>query len=225
MLPLNAKLRRLCILIIESSFWKLLIIMCVFASSFLLTLTDPLSTPQLQPVSPFRDRVELASKSFTILFLFEAVLEIIAHGLIFGKNAYLLSFWNILDAFILSVGMLEFVSSSGANLLALRALRVLRPLRAIKRFVWLKSCVEVLLQSFSDVLNTLFIVSFICLVASIAGVQLFAGVFRNRCYSIEDGVIMNGFICQSAAASYMPSPAQCPSGYGETSIPTLDLPH
>jgi len=76
-----------------------------------------------------------------------ASLQILAHGLIFGKQAYLKSGWNVLDIVVVIIGLIDLVPSlRGLNLTALRALRVLRPLRAIKRIEALKLCLETLMQ-------------------------------------------------------------------------------
>jgi hypothetical protein len=41
---------------------------------------------------------------FTIVFLVEAILRVIAHGMIMGTNAYLRSGWNIIDAAVVVSG-------------------------------------------------------------------------------------------------------------------------
>jgi hypothetical protein len=41
---------------------------------------------------------------FTIVFLVEAILRVIAHGMIKGTNAYLRSGWNVIDAAVVVSG-------------------------------------------------------------------------------------------------------------------------
>ena len=41
---------------------------------------------------------------FTIVFLVEAILRVIAHGMIMGTNAYLRSGWNVIDAAVVVSG-------------------------------------------------------------------------------------------------------------------------
>ncbi len=81
------KLRRLCILLCESELWTRFILLCILASTVLLALLDPLDSTELQPESPTRDRIEIASQCFTVLFVFEALVNILAFGFAFGKNA------------------------------------------------------------------------------------------------------------------------------------------
>lgn len=59
-------------------------------------------------------------------------------------------------------------------------------------------------------LNVLCILGFICLVFSIAGVQLLGGVLRYRCVSYETGLLITDKLCQSDEGSYVASEIQCP---------------
>ena len=120
-------LRRVAIFVCESWVWDKFILLLIFVSSVLLTVVDPLDNPQMRPESPFRDRIETASSALTILFALEAGLQIIARGLYFGKNTYLKNAWNLLDIFVVTIGLMDMIPQlNGLNLTALRALRVLR---------------------------------------------------------------------------------------------------
>lgn len=48
--------------------------------------------------------IEYIGVAFTILFAIEAIIKIIALGFVFHKQAYLRSYWNILDLIIVITG-------------------------------------------------------------------------------------------------------------------------
>ena len=102
----------------------------IFANSILCAMFD------------YRDRDEKTEYNktitkgmdfFTWFFAIEAVIKIIAQGLVFAKNSYLRESGNIFDFAIAVSGMVEFfVDSSQITFLKpLRIFRVIRPLKSI----------------------------------------------------------------------------------------------
>ncbi|KAG8003101.1 Voltage-dependent T-type calcium channel subunit alpha-1H [Nibea albiflora] len=111
--------------------------------------------------------------------------KVLAHGLVFGKETYLRSPWNVVDAFLVVhslVDVLVSLVSRGKNkklgiLKVLRLLRTLRPLRVIKRAPKLKLAVEALISSVKPIGNIALICCTFFLFFGILGVQLFKGKF------------------------------------------------
>lgn len=72
---------------------------------------------------------------FLVIFTAECVMKIIAYGFVMHAGSYLRNGWNLLDFFIVVIGMLSITLSSlmkeGFDVKALRAFRVLRPLRLV----------------------------------------------------------------------------------------------
>jgi len=73
----DTQVRRLAIFVSESDIWDKFILVCIMVSSILLIVVDPLDAPHLRPLSPFRDRVELASSCLTVLFAIEASMQVL----------------------------------------------------------------------------------------------------------------------------------------------------
>ncbi|KAI7905468.1 Ion transport protein-domain-containing protein [Cokeromyces recurvatus] len=75
-----------------------------------------------------------ADWAFTVIFTFEFVVKVIADGLLFTPNAYLLNGWNILDLFVLITLYMSnfgnFAASTGLER-GFRAFKALRALRLI----------------------------------------------------------------------------------------------
>ncbi|KAG8013467.1 Voltage-dependent T-type calcium channel subunit alpha-1H [Nibea albiflora] len=111
--------------------------------------------------------------------------NVLAHGLVFGKETYLRSPWNVVDGFLVALSLVDVLVSlvsRGKNkklgiLKVLRLLRTLRPLRVIKRAPKLKLAVDALIASVKPIGNIALICCAFFLFFGILGVQLFKGKF------------------------------------------------
>uniref|UniRef100_UPI00398E85C5 voltage-dependent T-type calcium channel subunit alpha-1H n=1 Tax=Pristiophorus japonicus TaxID=55135 RepID=UPI00398E85C5 len=122
-------------------------------------------------------------------FAVEMVTKMVALG-IFGQKCYLGDTWNRLDFFIVMAGMLEYsLDGHNASLSAIRTVRVLRPLRAINRVPSMRILVTLLLDTLPMLGNVLLLCFFVFFIFGIVGVQLWAGLLRNRCF-FEDRFAM-----------------------------------
>ncbi|XP_006890168.1 PREDICTED: voltage-dependent T-type calcium channel subunit alpha-1I [Elephantulus edwardii] len=124
-----------------------------------------------------------------IFFAMEMVLKMVALG-IFGKKCYLGDTWNRLDFFIVMAGMVEYsLDLQNINLSAIRTVRVLRPLKAINRVPSMRILVNLLLDTLPMLGNVLLLCFFVFFIFGIIGVQLWAGLLRNRCFLGENVTI------------------------------------
>uniref|UniRef100_A0A8B9SNG9 Voltage-dependent T-type calcium channel subunit alpha n=1 Tax=Anas platyrhynchos TaxID=8839 RepID=A0A8B9SNG9_ANAPL len=115
-----------------------------------------------------------------IFFAMEMILKMVALG-IFGKKCYLGDTWNRLDFFIVMAGMVEYsLDLQNINLSAIRTVRVLRPLKAINRVPSMRILVNLLLDTLPMLGNVLLLCFFVFFIFGIIGVQLWAGLLRNR---------------------------------------------
>ncbi|XP_062868964.1 voltage-dependent T-type calcium channel subunit alpha-1H [Trichomycterus rosablanca] len=115
-------------------------------------------------------------------FAVEMVIKMVALG-IFGSKCYLGDTWNRLDFLIVMAGMLEYsLDGHNASLSAIRTVRVLRPLRAINRVPSMRILVTLLLDTLPMLGNVLLLCFFVFFIFGIVGVQLWAGLLRNRCF-------------------------------------------
>uniref|UniRef100_A0A3B1KKP6 Ion transport domain-containing protein n=2 Tax=Astyanax mexicanus TaxID=7994 RepID=A0A3B1KKP6_ASTMX len=115
-----------------------------------------------------------------IFFALEMVVKMVALG-IFGRRCYLGDTWNRLDFFIVMAGMVEYsLDLQNINLSAIRTVRVLRPLKAINRVPSMRILVNLLLDTLPMLGNVLLLCFFVFFIFGIIGVQLWAGLLRNR---------------------------------------------
>uniref|UniRef100_A0A8C1Z1L8 Calcium voltage-gated channel subunit alpha1 I n=1 Tax=Cyprinus carpio TaxID=7962 RepID=A0A8C1Z1L8_CYPCA len=119
-----------------------------------------------------------------IFFALEMVVKMVALG-IFGRRCYLGDTWNRLDFFIVMAGVVEYsLDLQNINLTAIRTVRVLRPLKAINRVPSMRILVSLLLDTLPMLGNVLLLCFFVFFIFGIIGVQLWAGLLRNRCVAL-----------------------------------------
>ena len=127
------------------------VLILIIISSAMLPFDNPLNDPSARSTK----LIAKINVFFTLCFLTEASIKIIAKGLFFNNmgyhvKPYMSSGWNRVDAFVVFISTLDLimtilnVGSNVAAFKALRALRALRPLRVIKKFENLKLIINAL---------------------------------------------------------------------------------
>uniref|UniRef100_A0A3Q2YQN4 Calcium voltage-gated channel subunit alpha1 H n=1 Tax=Hippocampus comes TaxID=109280 RepID=A0A3Q2YQN4_HIPCM len=147
-----------------------------------------------QPCDDTHFLLQALDDGIFVFFAGEMLVKMVALGII-GHNGYLGDTWNRLDFFIVIVGMLEYsLDGHNISLSAIRTVRVLRPLRAINRVPSMRILVTLLLDTLPMLGNVLALCFFVFFIFGIVGVQLWAGLLRNRCFMGEDD---HPFICSA----------------------------
>ncbi|XP_034535187.1 voltage-dependent T-type calcium channel subunit alpha-1H-like [Notolabrus celidotus] len=172
---------------------------------FLNCITIALERPDIPPNSSERVFLRVSNYVFTVIFLAEMAIKVVALGFCFGKQTYLQSSWNVLDGLLVFVSMVDILVSlayTGGNrilgiLRVLRLLRTLRPLRVISRAPGLKLVVETLITSLRPIGNIVLICCAFFIVFGILGVQLFKGKFYH-CEGLDTKNITNKSDCLQA---------------------------
>nr|XP_046271546.1 voltage-dependent T-type calcium channel subunit alpha-1H isoform X2 [Scatophagus argus] len=172
---------------------------------FLNCITIALERPDIQPHSTERVFLSVSNYVFTVIFLAEMAIKVVALGFCFGKQTYLQSSWNVLDGLLVFVSLVDILVSlayTGGNrilgiLRVLRLLRTLRPLRVISRAPGLKLVVETLITSLRPIGNIVLICCAFFIVFGILGVQLFKGKFYH-CEGLDTKNITNKSDCLQA---------------------------
>uniref|UniRef100_A0A674EQS8 Voltage-dependent T-type calcium channel subunit alpha n=1 Tax=Salmo trutta TaxID=8032 RepID=A0A674EQS8_SALTR len=161
-------------------------------SSMLVILLNCVTLGMFQPCEDHdceSERCKILEDFDDFIFAFfavEMVIKMVALG-IFGKKCYLGDTWNRLDFFIVLAGMLEYsLNLQNVSFSAVRTVRVLRPLRAINRVPSMRILVTLLLDTLPMLGNVLLLCFFVFFIFGIVGVQLWAGLLRNRCFLPEN---------------------------------------
>ncbi|XP_042340626.1 voltage-dependent T-type calcium channel subunit alpha-1I-like [Plectropomus leopardus] len=154
--------------------------------SILAILLNCVTLGMFQPCGHTPFLLQALDDAIFVFFAGEMVVKMVALGII-GQNGYLGDTWNRLDFFIVIVGMLEYsLDGHNVSLSAIRTVRVLRPLRAINRVPSMRILVTLLLDTLPMLGNVLALCFFVFFIFGIVGVQLWAGLLRNRCFMGED---------------------------------------
>lgn len=157
------------------------IIICILGNSFLLASKDYSTSYDDNVDTSWNDVLASADFVFTIIFIFECVVRIVAQGFVFHKNAYLRNGWNVLDFFIVMISVFSMVSDSGSQLKILRTMRVLRPLRTISSLPAMRKLIMTFFKSIPGLLNVCIFLTFFFAIFAIFGVVTFTGSQYNFC--------------------------------------------
>uniref|UniRef100_A0A8C1W674 Voltage-dependent T-type calcium channel subunit alpha n=1 Tax=Cyprinus carpio TaxID=7962 RepID=A0A8C1W674_CYPCA len=162
--------------------------------SMLVILLNCVTLGMFQPCQDLEchsDRCSILQAFDDFIFAFfavEMVVKMVALG-VFGPKCYLGDTWNRLDLFIVMAGMLEYsLDGHNVSFSAIRTVRVLRPLRAINRVPSMRILVTLLLDTLPMLGNVLLLCFFVFFIFGIVGVQLWAGLLRNRCFFDNNSV-------------------------------------
>uniref|UniRef100_A0A8C2F2Q4 Voltage-dependent T-type calcium channel subunit alpha n=1 Tax=Cyprinus carpio TaxID=7962 RepID=A0A8C2F2Q4_CYPCA len=151
--------------------------------SMLVILLNCVTLGMFQPCQDLEchsDRCSILQVTHT--YITHMVVKMVDLG-IYGPKCYLGDTWNRLDLFIVMAGMLEYsLDGHNVSFSAIRTVRVLRPLRAINRVPSMRILVTLLLDTLPMLGNVLLLCFFVFFIFGIVGVQLWAGLLRNRCF-------------------------------------------
>uniref|UniRef100_A0A673TQM7 Sodium channel protein n=1 Tax=Suricata suricatta TaxID=37032 RepID=A0A673TQM7_SURSU len=127
---------------------------------------------------------EKAEYVFTGIYIFEALIKILARGFILDEFSFLRDPWNWLDSIVIataSVMYLPNINTSGISLSSLRTFRVFRALKAISVVSGLKVIVGALLRSVKKLVDVMILTLFCLSIFALVGQQLFKGSLNQRC--------------------------------------------
>ncbi|XP_034043624.1 voltage-dependent T-type calcium channel subunit alpha-1I-like [Thalassophryne amazonica] len=182
--------RSWCIRMVSSPWFERVSMMVILLNCVTLGMYQP-----CQNIDCSSDRCQILQAFDAFIYMFfalEMVIKMVALG-IFGRRCYLGDTWNRLDFFIVMAGMVEYsLDLQNINFTAIRTVRVLRPLKAINRVPSMRILVNLLLDTLPMLGNVLLLCFFVFFIFGIIGVQLWAGLLRNRCYPEENFTLMTG---------------------------------
>lgn len=114
--------------------------------------------------------IEKLEGYFTIAFICEAILKIMAMGFINGKNAYLKDTWNWLDFIVVCASVLEMFPSM-KQMSGLRTFRLFKPLKTLTNYPSMATLVETLLSSMASLGGILGLAAFFFSIFAILGIS------------------------------------------------------
>lgn len=194
--------------LITSNGFEGIILVMILWSSIMLGFDDHLNREN-QKLHELMDTFNVV---FAVVFTAEAALKIF--GL--GWKIYFKEGWNVLDFFLVVVGITSAIIASGAGgagsagltaMRTLRALRALRPMRAIRRWESMRIIIDALLASVPAIANVIVFSVLVFTIFAIVGVQLFGGKFgccidSKTMDALSHNVVANRTTCNSSEVGY-----------------------
>ena len=120
--------------------------------------------------------LELCDVVFTVIFLIECIIKIIAMGFIVEKRSYLRETWNWIDFIITIISVVSLTPFANQETLKVfRTARVLRPLRSINALETMRDLIQTIGMSLPKLLNVGIALTFVMTMFSIFGVNFFVG--------------------------------------------------
>lgn len=132
---------------------------------------------------------------FTVIFTIEFIIKVVADGLLFTPNAYLLNGWHVLDSIILITLYMsnfgEFAASTGVE----RGFRALKALRALRLINLLKPARDmftvIMVKGLLYIVDAAFLCLFLVVPFALYGQNVFQGLF----YECNDDGVPNKATC------------------------------
>ncbi|XP_071444004.1 voltage-dependent T-type calcium channel subunit alpha-1G [Hetaerina americana] len=174
-------IRQMCIWFVEQKWFDNVVLLFIALNC----ITLAMERPNIPTISKERLFLSTANYIFTVVFALEMLVKVIATGIIYGRDAYFTSGWNIMDGSLVVISIVDLLMSMFSEgsprifgiLRVFRLLRSLRPLRVINRAPGLKLVVQTLLSSLRPIGNIVLICCTFFIIFGILGVQLFKGAF------------------------------------------------
>eukprot|EP01084_Bolivina_argentea_P090848 163604_1 len=204
MFHFNNVIRQAAIRLSSNHYFQIIVLCIIILSSITLALDNPL----LHPASKLATWLNVLNTIFTIVFILESALKVLAMGFCMSKGSYLRNRWNQLDFFIVMVTTLGLVGIGGSTgaLKKMRILRVILPLRMISRNPELKAVVDTIALSIPPLLNVSVIVMLFYLIWAVFLVTFLKGSL-NACLDVDQylSVEQIKLLTYPVAWSLMPS--------------------
>ncbi|NXN81088.1 SCN5A protein, partial [Bombycilla garrulus] len=167
-------IRRRAIKILIHSLFTWFIMCTIITNCAFMALTE---SPKTSSSSSWNTYVEF---TFTGIYTFESLIQILARGFCLNEFTFLRDPWNWLDFTVIVMAYVGAFSDLG-SVSVLRTFRVLRALKTISVVPGLKIIVGALIQSVKKLADVMILTVFCLSVFALIGLQLFKGNLRQKC--------------------------------------------
>jgi len=173
-LHIKNPIRRVCRDIVNRQSFDNGILVCILISSTCMAVSNPL----LDPEETGTKILKTLDFTFSIIFIIEMVMKLLAFGFLFGPDTYLHNGWNWIDGVVVVVSIIDMTSSTSTGFLkTLRILRAFRPLRVISRNQNLKVVVSTIFLSLPELAMYLTVFMLFLLIMALLFLAYLNGLF------------------------------------------------
>jgi voltage-dependent calcium channel T type alpha-1I len=130
----------------------------------------------------FAKGVYIANMILTIIFVLEMIIKIFGLGI----KDYLRDGFNIFDAIIIIVGLLEYFGIGNKSVTVLRSFRLLRIFKIVRSWSGLRKLLKTVLASLQSIANLALLMVLLIFIYSLVGMQFFSGEFKQSSDEDDD---------------------------------------
>lgn len=150
--------------------------LCIILNSIALATKDYSINYDSKKESRWNDILEKIDIGFSVVFLLECIIKVIAMGFVVHKEAYLREAWNCLDFSIVLVSIASFMPGiDPSSLKVLRTARILRPLRSLNQLESMRNLIQTFIASIPGLLNVCMFMVFVFMIFAIISINFFVG--------------------------------------------------
>ena len=169
-------LRKTCVSIMVNKWFDRFITFCIIVNSILLASKEYDEKYDATYESKWNDILDKIDLVFTIIFLFECLVKVIAMGFVVHKRSYLRDKWNWIDFFIVLVSLVAFTPGiDPKSLKVFRTARILRPLRSMTQLRSMRMVIQTFINSIPGLFNVCIFQAFIFTIFAIISINFFVG--------------------------------------------------
>ncbi|KAM6978427.1 LOW QUALITY PROTEIN: sodium channel, voltage-gated, type I-like, alpha [Tautogolabrus adspersus] len=174
--PAWLKIKKLVYLIVMDPFADLTITVCIALNTLFMAMEHHPMT------DGFSKMLYVGNVVFTGIFTAEMVLKIIA----MDPYYYFQEGWNIFDAIIVSLSLMELFLENVGGMSVLRSFRLLRVFKLAKSWPTLNSLIKIIGNSVGALGNLTLVLAIIVFIFAVVGMQLFGKNYKDCVCKISD---------------------------------------
>ncbi|CAI5656150.1 unnamed protein product [Oreochromis niloticus] len=170
------KFKKIIHLIVMDPFMDLFITICIALNTLFMAMEHYQMTPN------FQNMLNIGNKIFTGIFTAEMVFKVIA----LDPFYYFQKKWNIFDAIIVSLSLIELCLEKMKNMTILRSFRLLRVFKLAKSWPTLNKLIKIIGNSVGALGNLTLVLAIIVFIFAVVGMQLFGKKYKENVHKISD---------------------------------------
>lgn len=161
------EIQKIISIVVFDPFTELFIILCILINTLFMALDSDDIEPQVKVI------LERGNYFFTATFAVEASLKILA----LSPKFYFREGWNVFDAVIVALSLLELCLEGVYGLSVLRSFRLLRVFKLAKSWPTLNLLISIMGKAMGDLGNLTFVLAIIVFIFAVMGMQLFGNKY------------------------------------------------
>ncbi|XP_013763756.1 sodium channel protein type 2 subunit alpha-like [Pundamilia nyererei] len=170
------KFKKIIHLIVMDPFMDLFITICIALNTLFMAMEH-------YPMSDgFQSMLNIGNKIFTGIFTAEMVFKVIA----LDPFYYFQKKWNIFDAIIVSLSLIELCLEKMKNMSILRSFRLLRVFKLAKSWPTLNKLIKIIGNSVGALGNLTLVLAIIVFIFAVVGMQLFGKKYKDCVCKISE---------------------------------------